>query len=266
MNELSILPVSVSMNEIEQLLRSRNIFEDDDCPQMEKIAEAVDSGKSLKEIELAFPHVKSCEICQESVLYLLNNPEHVTVTHRSFIKHASYLAAAALILISAGLLIFNFKTDSDKAAVNPQMIPKGNIDSIRVAVQRGNYQFELSPMDEVETGDALGFFYSSPKEGYLFLYSVDAQKNITRLFPAEESDSARLKSGTNVSLKNGAVVTDGKNCEWLAGAVFDSPVVPADVLGQLQNAKIDIDTCTLKVNFNKARTIYVMPLTRQTKP
>ncbi len=95
---------------------------------------------------------------------------------------------------------------------------------LEVAAERDGKQF-LTPSGTVlQSGDSLGFFYSSDQDGYLTVLYADGHADPVRLFPARSQEAARVQAGSKVSLPDGAVLSSGSDCEWVIGLFSDRSI------------------------------------------
>jgi hypothetical protein len=88
---------------------------------------------------------------------------------------------------------------------------------LTIAVRRG--ADELVAPREFLTGDALGFFYSSPAPVWPVLFFCDDRGTVTRIFPSGEP--TLLPAADHAAIPAGVVIEPPSGCEWLV-ALFAS--------------------------------------------
>jgi len=105
---------------------------------------------------------------------------------------------------------------------------------LAVAGQRQGRIFRVTSGMPMETGDRLGFFYSSDQDGQLMILFADPAGAISVLFPAAGEKSAGVLASRDVRLPDGGLLTPGQGCEWIIGLFSLHPFREADVRGPLQ--------------------------------
>lgn len=124
---------------------------------------------------------------------------------------AGALAAAALV----AWLVW-------RPAPPPTLVAKGAGARLTVVAQRGKAAFVVGPDARLASGDALGFFVTAPRAGYVAIHLVDAD-GATRLAPSR-GRAGRFAAGARVPLPEGARMTAGAGCEWIGAAFSDRPL------------------------------------------
>jgi hypothetical protein len=142
--------------------------------------------------------------------------------------------------LAAALIAFFFYAQSPE---NP-LRPKGSW-TLEVAAQRQGKQFLAPSGTLLHSGDSLGFFYSSPRDGYLMLLYADAHDAPVRLFPAQGRASAKVQAGERVSVPDGAVLSPGTGCEWIIGFFTRRPLATDEAASIAQRMVSTRQGCTL---------------------
>lgn len=104
----------------------------------------------------------------------------------------------------------------------PALVAKGAGARLLVVAQRGHTSFVVRPDARLVSGDALGFFVTAPRAGYVVIQLVDAD-GATRLAPSG-GRAGRFAAGARVPLPEGARMTAGAGCEWIGAAFSDRPL------------------------------------------
>ena len=186
-----------------------------------------------------------------------------------FQQFFGFAAAAAVILVTASVL-WTFTTnepiDHLKLSHNNveddkvRLKRKGNFDNIFVVAQRGARQFKLKEGDRLIQGDQLGFFYSTDEPGYLAVFALTEDSEVTLLFPAGKKSSDPITVGNQVPIPDGAVIDQGKGCEWILGVFSDTPLDTDPMIGVFKNASRG-KNCELVVpEISDTRSIRVFPV------
>lgn len=180
------------------------------------------------ELDSLRAHVESCADCRGLIdaLKVTETGWHAPATLSAPIPFPRMirLVAAPVLALAAGLVLFVFTRGTPP---DDRLTPKGAATwSLEVAVQRGGQQFLAPSGAALQTGDQLGLFYTAPTDGYLTVLYADAHSEPTRIFPARAPDSAKVTAGSNLPLKDGAVLGEGSGCEWVVG-VFTAAPLPA---------------------------------------
>ncbi len=193
------------------------------------------AGESTAEEERAFQaHLASCAGCREDLAALADqHPDawRVRPARRARVLALRWVAAAAIVLLAAGVVLWRLRPPPEGPGA-PELRVKGG-HRLQVAVQRGGERFVARSGAHLLSGDVLGFFYTAPAEAWVAVLFVDEGGRVTRLFPAGEEALARLPAGAQRPLPDGAVLEEGKGCEWIVGffAQRAGPVAPlADAL------------------------------------
>lgn len=154
-------------------------------------------------------HVASCAECTAD-LALLDQSQVIPFPSRVRIFAAA--AAAVVLAIGGGSLLLS-RGESGLTA-------KGGW-RLEVAAERDGKQFLAPSGTALQAGDALGFFYTSDRAGYLTVLYADGRNAPVRLFPARDPNAAHVVAGTKVAIPDGAVLSAGTDCEWVIGLWSD---------------------------------------------
>ncbi len=106
-----------------------------------------------------------------------------------------------------------------------QLNPKG-VFELHVAAEREGNTFRVQDHTRLQVGDRLGFFYSASMPGYLLILHIDSTGEIQQLFPAQATQSAAIAAGKKIALPDGAVVSAGKDCEWIVALFAQQDIEP----------------------------------------
>lgn len=269
------LKPAFNLSAVDTLLSHRPHMDEGICTEMGKMVAA---SAHLQDAELAAwseAHSAACAECRRAALVLQavdsgsSAPESnirnlkEPVLSRDRLRSIVPLAIAAS--ISAVLLGFwltrlspEVPTQSDGLTV------KGGGDVLHAAVRRGAAEFALHPLDELMTDDKIGLFYSTKQNGYLAVFSRDNGGEPSLIFPTSGTLSAKISAGHQVPLSDGAVVSPGTGCEWLAAVFSDGPLLLSEIAGELRSADTRESSaeCGLKVVVPGARTIHILPVKR----
>ncbi len=180
-------------------------------------------------------HLSKCSECRRDLQFLeaqdaAPKTEGFFAGRRRF-RFLAPIAALGLLLGSLWLTNIFFE---EQPGEHVQRI-KGAF-KLQVAVQRVEDRFVARSGDEFQSGDALGFFYSSAKDGFLSVIFYDAQGNQEKVFPTEQKGAAAVKAGVEVALPDGAVVEDGQGCEWIVALFAEAKFDPGSLSLQIQEA------------------------------
>ena len=269
----------ISTSQLEQLLARRSGYNmGDDCPHMEDIAAALEGGDSPAQILKRFPHVNDCELCRESLLLfaqmndtdtsiaditpLGSRPLVAQVHLRSSGRHRPIpapqssrgrtrvvpwaLAAVLLVGICGGIGAFVWKYRAENPS-QTSLTPKGAFFDLEIAVSREGTAFPLHQGDMVKTGDQLGFFYTATQSAYIAVFHVDADGQISVLYPGKSDRSVPVQEGARIPLSDGAIVTPATSCEWIV-AVFSNKDMSVSQLRRHLLKELHIsESCTLHI-------------------
>jgi hypothetical protein len=263
----------LTVDDIEVLLEKRTA--DNVSRHHKEIASlaAVISGSADPEtITEVDRHLATCDDCREllTVLYWAetrqgeDGAEPVHIERRAAQKKRIWrplsLSAAAVFIGALSLIVLTL--DKDHIDSENQFIPKGQDDDLIVAVQRGGDLFTASHLDKLESGDSLGLFYTASEPGYLAVFNRDDFGVASVLFPLGATQSAPVQKGEKISLPDGAVVEDGRRCEWII-AVFSDTARPLSALRRaVENAGETGAQCGLSLDVPGVRSKTVLSFTR----
>lgn len=150
-------------------------------------------------------------------------------------------------------------------ALGGELIPKGYIDQLHVAVQRGPNRFTVNPGDPLKTGDIIGLFYSTDSPGHLAIVHLDEQRVVTPLYPGIGKASAQIRPGDKVALPDSAVLEEGEGCEWFIAVFSDEPIALESLGNSLRQSasftRAD-PACKLRASVDGARSIQVFEIKR----
>jgi hypothetical protein len=189
------------------------------------------AGEASRDEERVFrQHLAQCAQCQEN-LELLRQWDQEQSRLAAHQKTAGPLRLFGLVLgplaIAATLLML---------VLRPSIAPDGDAQykikgtyALHVAVQRGTQRFGGVSGADFAAGDVLGFFYTAPKAGYMYLMFADEADTVSTIYPTGRP--VLLPAGVEVALPNGAVLEPGHGCEWIV-AVFSSQAVELEDIKQ----------------------------------
>ncbi|MBI5545992.1 MAG: zf-HC2 domain-containing protein [Deltaproteobacteria bacterium] len=233
------------------------------CEQAEGLA-LFAAGELDGEARASFEaHLGGCQRCREALaeldstrsLWLRSGPEaRVPWRERWWggkLWTAGALAAAGAM---AAILLMVARPTEDP------LRPKGTW-QLHVAVDRQGKVIRATPGERLESGDRLGFFYSSDSGGWLALYSTDETGQTARLFPAS-GESASVVAGREVSLPDGAALGEAHGCEWIVGMLGRHPIGAADALEALKRMRRDRSGCSLAKAQMPGVVVQVFEVTR----
>ncbi len=104
-------------------------------------------------------------------------------------------------------------------AVSPRVLESHLVQKgapqFHVAVERDGHVFRANEGVALRSGDRLGFFYTAGSPAFLAIVYVDESQEVVRLHPTDDAFSAPVSPGNGVRLPNGAVINDGRGCEWV---------------------------------------------------
>jgi hypothetical protein len=128
-----------------------------------------------------------------------------------------------------------------------------------VAVERQGTRYTLHPQGQLKVGDRIGLFYSAKRDGYLSVLALDQKGAVTRIYPSKGSKSAFVPKADRTSLSTGALVQEGKGCEWLVAVFSDKPLDLDTLARAIRKAKHAERSCGLALKFAGARTVFILP-------
>ena len=262
---------------VKELLSLRPVIVNDGpCEETESVALALGGQAPAEEANEAKAHLDHCEHCRETV-HLLEQltdsgalsplsdpltywqvPPHRNRWWRLF-ESRGVIAAAALVFLGLVVTLSWSLHEKPRDDGPSTLTVKGGSDEIFVAVKRGSSQFTLDPRGQLSVGDHIGLFYSAQKTGYLAAFGLDSESKVTRLYPLEGDMSSPIAAGEVTSLPGGALVNEGKGCEWIV-AVFSDRPMSLDVLNKaVETSKRLRENCGLEIAVEEARTVSVFP-------
>jgi hypothetical protein len=130
------------------------------------------------------------------------------------------LGAASAAILALVLMLVPFGTREGQEGL---LRPKGYW-KLHAAAERNGKTFRVADGSVLETGDRLGFFYTSEKKGHLMILYMEESGRIVRLYPARSAASGRITIGKNVRIPDGAVLSPGSGCEWIVGLFSEKPL------------------------------------------
>ncbi|MCC6624824.1 MAG: hypothetical protein IT385_26480 [Deltaproteobacteria bacterium] len=196
----------------------------------------------------------------------------VTPTRRSPRRPVSLaLAAAAVAAIAAGVVVHRAEGPAEVvdeplrskgATADASMAPPSRTtDALAIAVSRDGMQFRAASGARLLSGDRIKLFYSSDAQGFLVVVATTEALQSTLLAPLR-GDGA-IAPGTDLPLEGGALVGEGRGCEWIVGAFSDTPLAHASLFEAISAPRsIDRDRCRLEVDVPGARNVVVIPIRR----
>jgi hypothetical protein len=216
---------------LRRLLRPR----DDDLPCSPALYRYAAGESSPEERQEFEAHLFGCRDCREA-LARFRQPQR-----RAWRRWTA--AAAALLLVGVlAAAAWWLRRDHVPAPQPGALAMKGGF-HLTVAVARGDRRFVAASGAELQAGDRLGFFYSSPTAGYLVLLFADENGTVARLYPPAEPE--RLPAGERVRLADGALVEPGSGCEWIVGVFTAERPDVARLEGALRGALRRREACQL---------------------
>ena len=265
---------SISLHTVDALLAKRPRIDEGECTEIHRMALASVTVEDAALLEWADAHLVECYECRRAALAIQSSaaqPRDAVGRDRRFrqgdglARKLVPLAAAAS--ISALLSIFwmwNFGPEK-RPPSEADLVIKGGGDALYAAVRRGASKFALRPLDTLLTGDELGLFYSTEKEGCLAVFSRDAAGETDLLYPLDGSTSKRVVKGVKVPLSDGARVSDGTGCEWIVAVFSDEPIPLDNIAAAVKAGRVDStsDSCGLRITVAQARSVRVLPVKRQ---
>ena len=263
---------------VEKLLAHRTVAIDDTpCDATEQIARVIAGESSPEEMRAADAHLAACDDCRRAVLSLgrltatgdaapLCDPE-VYWTTGSRPGHAWSVcaktrliaSAAAAIALVCGAFFLGWPNDDNVADAPGKLNIKGAEDALSVAVERQGTLHTLRPQGQLEVGDRIGLFYSAKQDGYLSVLALDHKGAVTRIYPSKGSKSAFVSKADRTSLFTGALVQEGKGCEWLVAVFSDKPLELDALERAVRKANHADRSCGLALEVVGARTVFILP-------
>ena len=264
----------ISPRLVEGLLLSRPTYDEEECRFSDLIASMVQGVATDEEKEAARIHLLSCVECNDAIGMLREIesglPNHAVDARSLWEKRPSKrsqriaaFAAAAVMLFVSGIVLFYRGTDASRSGSDTLRV-KGDGDTVFVAVKRGTVDFTAQPLDRLKNGDRVGFFYSAEKDGFAAVFNVDSAGSVTRLFPSESGKSAPIRAAERSPLPDGALVEEGRGCEWVAAVFSDTPLdlnTVEGILSQSVGTRLD-DSCDYDPDVPDARSVIVVPFRR----
>ena len=117
--------------------------------------------------------------------------------------------------------------------------------------------------DTLVEGDRIGFFYHTKHDGYLAVLHVDANGDVTTLFPPAGEHSRSISAGVEVALPDGAVVARAEGrCEWFVGVFSDRALATAPLRATLSAAARQARACRMTVTVEGTRAVSILGVRR----
>jgi hypothetical protein len=265
---------AISIEGVEALLRSRRLeVPSDHHEEIESLAMAISGLADDETRKRVDRHLAECPACREILLLFHQTTEEsqrstgdniVSLNEkreqRKRLWRPISLSAAALLLGAVSLFLLTETKLS--TPTEDRFVTKGHRDGFTVAVRRGQKAFTAKHLEELKTGDNLGFFYSASTPGYLAVLNRDTSGKTAVLFPGEGVNSQAIEAGETISLPDGAVVEEGTACEWVIAVFSENPIPLELITSAAQNAKKTRTQCGLSLDLKEARTISVLPFLR----
>jgi hypothetical protein len=262
----------IGISTVEDLIRLRRSPRfDDTCDEV--VALAAHGLATPEQTAAAVRHLEVCPLCRESVLALggfdastkAKVPQSPEVPVDGAPQNRStrrvVLAAAALLAGIAAVLLLS-RPWTERPRPGEGLSLKGPADRLQIAVRRNGARFTAQPMSRLVEGDRLGMFYSADRPGYLAVFDIDGDGKVTPLYPSGRDQSAPIPPGEAVPLKDGAVVRDGRGCEWIAAVFSNQPLDMARLEESLGHAERRVETCGLTADIPEARQVRILPFKR----
>ena len=267
---------TVREEDIVLMLEERaDMFEIDDCDEMEHVAVVMSGVGDARQIELANEHLRSCESCSRALLELngltaqgVIEPIRPAKKKKRFsisigkswtLNQWLLPAAAAVFLLLVGTLGLMRMLGQPEGA---GLVLKGTGDKIHLAVQRASSNFRLKKGDKILSGDKLGLFYTAEASGFLAIFSLNAKGQTEVLFPTDGNMSAHVEAASQKALSDGAIVDEGSGCEWIIGVFSDEPLPLRKMEAFIRDAQFNNQTCSLALEIPGARRTDVFEFMR----
>jgi hypothetical protein len=170
------------------------------------------------------------------------------------------IAASIALLIGMAQLWYRPSAPADGGAI---LISKGaDRPLLHVAVKRQGRAFEFQSGSKLQKGDKLGFFYSTSTAGYLTVLFGEHQGRFVQLVPAGSKDALSVAAGNEQRLPDGALVSDGQQCEWIIGVFSEQPFLVSDALSVARRMWKSRKRCTLGRVDDSRYQIHVVEVAR----
>ena len=270
---------TVDAETVERLLGYPSVpISEASCEGLPEIAAVLSGCATDAEIQAANRHLEQCALCREATLIVTDMtakgefaaPSRTvahgdTVTSLKTRRRIPFSAVAAfaagVMAVTIGFALFRV-IGPPLSEVSSQMSVKGTGDRLTLAVKRGSAEFIFTSGDTLKTGDAVGLFYTAETDGYLAIFGMDAAKEVTLLYPAGGTKSAKIVPKENAPLPDGAAVQRGQGCEWVIGVFSNEALDTAPIAEELRAAPENRRTCRLKVEISGARQVRVLSIVR----
>lgn len=128
------------------------------------------------------------------------------------------LVAVAAVLALAMAWLIGFTPNGEE---QPVFRIKGSW-TVHVAAKRGGATFRVNDGTRLNEGDRLGFFFSGQRPAHLVVLYLDREQAVP-LVPAAGAESLYVEAGEESSLPDGALITQGKGCEWIVSVFAHEP-------------------------------------------
>jgi hypothetical protein len=162
--------------------------------------------------------------------------------------------------VAAAIVVFSWSPI--RPPESNTLSPKGGVEELALAVERGGQRFTARPGDRLVTGDRLGLFYSAPEPGFLAIVHRDQKANVTALFPARAAKSAAIDAGLHIAAPDGAVVEEGTGCEWFIAVFSAQPLRIAELSQIISKTSTAGEGCDLPVDVAGTRAVRVFAVQR----
>lgn len=208
------------------------------CGQQERLARWTAGEATELEAQAQRRHLETCQDCAADVAALNEaqlawNGAHDVPRRRAPVR----LIAGGLVALAASLALW---VGLPASTLTAKGAPR-----VEVAVRREGASFWAETGSPLRTGDALGFFVTTPSPTFLTLLYLDAS-GPTVIFP-ETGSAAALSMGVRQSLPVGSVLTAGEGCERVF-AVFSETALPTSTAKELiRSATLDARDCSAQV-------------------
>jgi hypothetical protein len=271
------MTAKINTDAVEELLGNRKKEYQENCLEMGDIAEVLSGSQDPKILEKVNQHIQECELCAKSKAILSDlqaqgvipplNTSDMQFVQESKEERKSFFTFRVLALGAAAVVFFLavisvvFLTKSQQQ-LETDLVVKGSLDAVHVAVARQEHRFNLRPGDKLIKGDRLGLFYSTDKSGYLAILAVDQAKEVSQLFPADGQQSNPVQPGQKIALADGGIVQDGSGCEWIVGIFSDQAIKRSELVKSIKEAKVDRNNCILEFSVAQARAVRIIPVKR----
>ncbi len=162
-------------------------------------------------------------------LQISNMEFYNNIPERNSKKYRHYLIERVLsIAVCAASFFFaGFRYYSNRTAINSAIVERvkgGNAKELFVYRQNGQTAELLQNKAQVSTGDTLQLAFNANRYGYILIFSVDGNGNVTSHYPSESLDAVKLpSSGGTTYLDYSYELDDAPDFELFIMVTSDYP-------------------------------------------